>query len=52
MGQKTLREKLGIDVMMQLKPSLSVMKAQGRQDGAGMEITARSVVESADCAVL
>ena len=42
-GQKTLREKLGIDVMAQLKAS--VLKAQGRQDGAGMELTARSVGE-------
>ena len=39
--QKTLREKLGIDVMAQLKAS--VLKAQERQDGAGMELTACSV---------
>eukprot|EP00904_Undaria_pinnatifida_P009634 jgi/Undpi1/5800/HiC_scaffold_2.g01074.m1 len=49
-GQKTLREKLGIDVMAQLKAS--VLKAQGRQDGAGMELTARSVGEPNDGAVL
>ena len=30
-GQETLREKLGIDVMAQLKAS--VLKAHGRQDG-------------------
>ena len=30
-GQKTLREKLGIDVMAQLKAS--VLKAHGREDG-------------------
>jgi len=29
-GQKTLREKLGVDVMAQLKAS--VVKAQGRKD--------------------
>ena len=39
-GQKTLRETLDIDVMAQLKAS--VLKAQGRQDGAGMELTVRS----------
>ena len=33
-GQKTQREKLGIDVMAQLKAS--VLKAQGRRDGADM----------------
>ena len=49
-GQKTLREKLGIDVMAQLKAS--VLKAQGRQDGTGMELTARSVGEPNDGAVL
>ena len=49
-GQETLREKLGIDVMAQLKAS--VLKAQGRQDGAGMEHTARSVGEPNDGAVL
>ena len=30
-GQKTLREKLGIDVMAQLKAS--VLKPHGREDG-------------------
>ena len=49
-GQKTLREKLGIDVMAQLK--VSVLKAQGRRDVAGMELTARSVGEPNDGAVL
>ena len=49
-GQKMLREKLGIDVMAQLKPSL--LKAQGRQDGAGIELTARSAGELIDGAVL
>ena len=38
--QKTLREKLSIDVMALLK--VSVLKAQGRQDCAGMELTARA----------
>ena len=49
-GQKTLREKLGIDVMAQRKAS--VLKVQGHQDGAGMELTARSVGEPNDGAVL
>ena len=49
-GQKTLREKLGTDVMSQLKAS--VLKAQGRQDGAEMEFTACSVGELNDAAVL
>ena len=49
-GQKTLREKIGIDVMAQLKTF--VLKAQWRQDGAGMELTARSVGEPNDGAVL
>ena len=49
-GEKTLREKFGIDVMAQLKAS--VLKAQGRQDGAGIELTARSVGEPNDGAVL
>ena len=49
-GQKTLREKLGIDVMAQLKAS--VLKAQGRQDGAGMELTARSLGEPSGGAAL
>ena len=45
-GQKTLREKLGIDVMAQLKAY--VLKAKGRRDGAGTELTARSVGEPND----
>ena len=50
-GQKTLGWKLGIDVMAQ--PKASVLKAQRRrQDGAGMELTARSVGEPNDDAVL
>ena len=49
-GQKTLREKIGIDVMAQLNSS--VLKAQGRQDGAGMELTARSVGEPNNGAVM
>ena len=49
-GQKTLREKLGVDVMAQLKDS--VLKVQGRQNGAGMEPTARSVGEPNDGTVL
>ena len=49
-GQKTMRVNLGIDVMAQLKTY--VLKAQGRQDGAGMELTARSVGEPNDGAVL
>ena len=49
-GIRRMREKLGIDVMAQLKAS--VLKAQGRQDGAGMELTARSVGEPNDGAVL
>ena len=48
--QKTLREKLVVDVMAQLKAP--VLKAQGRQDGAGMELSARFVSESNDGAVL
>ena len=40
-GQKTLGEKLGIDVMAQLKAS--IQKACGRQDGAWVELTARAV---------
>ena len=42
-GQKTLREKLGIDVMTQLMAS--VLKAQGREDGPEMEATAGAVDE-------
>ena len=49
-GQKTLREKLGIDVMAQIKAS--VLRARGRQDDAGMELTACSVGEPNDGAVL
>ena len=49
-GQRTLREKLGIDVMAQLKAS--VLKAHGRQDGAGMEFTALAVGEPNAGAVL
>ena len=49
-GQKRLRKKLAIDIMPQLKAS--VLKAQGRQRGAGMKITARSVGEPNDGAVL
>ena len=41
-GQKTLREKLGIDIMAQLKAS--VLKAHGREDGPEMEITAGGAV--------
>ena len=37
-GQKTLREKLDIDVMAQLK--IYVLKAHGRQHGAGVKLTA------------
>ena len=48
-GQKTLREK-PIDVMAQLKAS--VLKAQGRQDGAGMELRPCSAGELNDGAVL
>ena len=49
-GQKTLGEKLGIDVVAQLKTF--VLKAQGRQDVAGMELTPRSVGEPNDAVVL
>ena len=41
-GQKTLREKLGIDIMAQLKAS--VLEAHGREDGPEMEITAGGAV--------
>ena len=41
-GQSTLREKHGIDVMAQLQASL--LKAQGREDGPEMEITAGGAV--------
>ena len=43
LGQKTLREKLGIDVRAQLKAS--VLKAPGREDGPKMETTAGAVGE-------
>ena len=35
-GQKTLREKFGVDVMAQLKAS--VLKAHAREDGPEMEL--------------
>ena len=41
-GQNTLREKLGNDVMAQLKAS--VLKAHGREDGPEMESTAGDAV--------
>ena len=41
-GQKTLREKLGIDVMAQLKAS--VLKALGRENGHEMAITAGAML--------
>ena len=44
------RKKLGIDVMAQLKAS--VLKAQRRQDGDGMEFASRSVGDPNDDAVL
>ena len=49
-GQKTMREKLGMDIMAELKTY--VLKAQGRQDGAGMELTACSVGELNDGTML
>ena len=49
-GQKTLREKLGIDVMAQLKAS--VLKAHGREDGPETEISASAVGEPNAGAVL
>ena len=49
-GRKTLREKLGINLMAQRKAS--ELKAQGRQDGAWMEFTAFVVGEPNDGAVL
>ena len=49
--QKNLRrDKLGIDVIAQL--TASVLTAQGRQDGAGMEHTARSLGKPNNGAVL
>ena len=46
-GQNSLREKLGIDVMAQLKASLkaSVLKAHERKNDPEMEITAGVVGE-------
>ena len=49
-GQKTLREKLGIDVMAQIKES--VLKANGREDGPEVEIAAGDVGEPNAGAVL
>ena len=49
-GQKTLREKFGIDVMTQLKAS--VLKVHGREDGPEMEATAGAVDEPNAGAVL
>ena len=49
-GENTLREKLGIDVMAQAH--VSVLKAYGRQDGAGLELTARAVGEPTAGAVV
>ena len=49
-GQKTLKEKRGIDVMVQFKAS--VLKAQGHEDGPEMEITAGGVAELNAGAVL
>ena len=49
-GQQTLREKLGIDVMTQLKAS--VRKAHGREDGPEMEATAGAADEPKAGAVL
>ena len=48
--QKTLREKLGIDVITHLKAS--VLKAHGREDGPEMEATAGAVDEPNAGAVL
>ena len=49
-GQKTLREKLGIDVMTQFKAS--VLKAHRREDGPEMKATAGAVDEPNAGAVL
>ena len=49
-GQNTLREKLRIDVMTELKAS--VLKAHKREDRSGMEITAGAVDEPNAGAVL
>lgn len=49
-GQKMLKEGLGIDVMAQLKAS--VLKTCGRQEGAGVKLTAGAVGEPNAGAVL
>ena len=49
-GQKTLRDKLGIDVMAQ--PKASVLKAHGCRKDSGMEFTAIAVGEPNAGAVL
>ena len=49
-GRRHLREKLGIDVMTQLKAS--VLKAHGREDGPTMEAAAGTVNEPNAGAVL
>ena len=49
-GQKTLIENLGIDVMARLKAS--ELKAHGCQDDSGMEFTTLAVCEPNDGAVL
>ena len=49
-GQETLREKLGIHIMAQLKTS--VLKAHGREDSPEMETTAGAVGEPNAGAVL
>ena len=49
-GQTTLREKLGIDVMAELKAS--VLKVFGREDGPETEITSGAVGEPNAGAVL
>ena len=46
----TLREPIGMDAMAQL--GVSVLKARGRQDGAGVELTHRFVGKPNDGAVL
>ena len=49
-GQKTLREKLGIDVMTQLKAA--VLKAHGRENNPKMEATTGALDEPNAGAVL
>ena len=49
-GQKPLREKLGIDIKAQLKAA--VLKAHGCHDNAGMEYAALAVGEPNAGAVL